>query len=125
MFLLDDQLNLGTVGTPSGFCAQTADLWQFLGIVLLIFKIVIPVILIVLGMIDLGKAVISSDDKAISTSVKHLAKRIIAAIVIFFIPTIISAIFYLVQSFKADAAADYEVCRQCITHPRTKCLNNK
>ena len=73
-------LNPGSVGSSAGFCANTASIWQLVGVVLLIFKIVIPIILIILGMIDLGKAVISSDEKAIQKSAKTLAFRIIAAV---------------------------------------------
>ena len=39
-----------------GFCSQTANIWQVLGYVVMIFKIVIPLLLIVFGMVDLGKA---------------------------------------------------------------------
>ena len=104
--------------SATGFCHETAVLWQFVGIVLLVVKIVIPVILIILGMVDLGKAVIASKDDAISKSAKQLLMRLIAAVVIFFIPTIVSAIFFLIGSFNNDVRADYEVCRECIEHPR-------
>ena len=113
MFLLD--VVPGDVAT--GFCHETVVLWQFLGIVLMVVKIVIPLILIILGMVDLGKAVISSEDKAISKSAKSLLMRLIAAIVIFFVPTIVSAIFGLIGSFNDDVKADYDVCRTCIEHP--------
>lgn len=106
-----------TPGTPTGFCYETASLWQFVGIALLVFKIVIPIILIILGIVDLGKAVISSEDKAISKAAKTLGFRIVAAVVIFFVPTIISAVFLLISAFNTDAKADYDVCRTCITSP--------
>ena len=36
------------VGTETaGFCANTANIWQVIGYALLVFKIVIPIILIV------------------------------------------------------------------------------
>lgn len=93
------------------FCAQTANIWQVLGYVVMIFKIVIPLLLIILGMVDLGKAVVSSDDKAINKAVSTLIRRFIAAVVIFFIPTIVSAIFNII-----GLEADYNTCVQCITH---------
>ena len=103
--------------TANGFCHETVVLWQFLGIVLLVLKIVIPLILIILGMVDLGKAVIASKDDAVSKSAKQLLMRLIAAIVIFFIPTIISAVFGLIGSFNEEVRDDYEICRTCIEHP--------
>ncbi len=105
-------------GETNGFCASTAVLWQFVGIVLMVLKIVIPIILIILGMIDLGKAVVSSEDKAVSKSATKLLWRLIAAIIIFFVPTIVSAIFALMGSFQSELAADYKICRECIEHPR-------
>lgn len=99
-----------------GFCAQTANIWKVLGYVVTIFKIVIPLLLIILGMVDLGKAVVSSDDKAISKSVSALVKRFIAAIVVFFVPTIVSAIFNALSIMSEAEQADYNVCVQCVTN---------
>ena len=45
------------------FCYKTANIWQIIGYVFLILKIIITLILIILGIIDVGKAVISSDEK--------------------------------------------------------------
>lgn len=99
-----------------GFCSQTANIWQVLGYVVMIFKIVIPLLLIIFGMVDLGKAVISSDDKAISKSVSQLVRRFIAAIVVFFIPTIVSALFNALSIMSTTEQADYNVCVQCVTN---------
>ena len=104
--------------TASQFCHDTARIWGLLGYVVLVIKIAIPLILIILGMIDLGKAVISSEDKAVSKSATKLLWRVIAAIVIFFIPTIVSAVFALIGSFQSELADDYKICRECIEHPR-------
>lgn len=98
------------------FCGETANIWQFLGWVLFVFKIVIPLLLILFGMIDLGKAVVSSDDKAIKSATTSLVKRAVAAVVIFFIPTIVAAIFNIVSGF-GDVKEQYKVCANCIAHP--------
>lgn len=97
------------------FCAKTANIWQILGHVVTIIKIVIPLILIILGMIDLGKAVIASDDKAISKAVSALVKRFIAAVVMFFIPTIVSAVFSAL-SVGDVVSDDANICMQCVTN---------
>ena len=99
---------------PTNFCRETINIWRTVGYFLLIFKIVIPLILIILGMVDLGKAVISSDDKAISKAAKSLLMRIIAAICIFFIPTIVSFVINLVDG---TLGANYEICANCISNP--------
>lgn len=100
------------------FCTDTANVWQFVGYVLMVFKIVIPIVLIIFGMIDLGKAVIASKDDEVKKATITLSKRAIAAVVIFFIPTIVSAIFGIVDGFSGDVEGQYNVCRTCITSPK-------
>lgn len=100
--------------TPDVFCAETANIWRLVGYFLMVFKIAIPIILIVLGMIDLGKAVISSDDKAISKSVKSLAMRVVAAVCIFFVPTVVTFVIGVVDTSVNDNSA---ICRACISSP--------
>ena len=96
------------------FCYKTAIIWQVVGYVFLIAKIVIPIILIILGMVDLGKAVISSDDKAISKAAKSLLMRVIAAVCIFFVPTIVSFVIQLVDTSVDDKN---DICAKCISSP--------
>jgi len=120
MWLLSNATNGAAgmvVGTADGFCANTANIWQLVGNVLLIFKIVIPILLIVLGMVDLGKAVVSSDDKAISKAAKTLMMRAIAAVIVFFVPSLVSFVFTAISAFNSEVKADYDICKKCIVHP--------
>lgn len=55
-----------------------------------IIQIGIPIILIIMGSIDLGKAVLSSDDKEIKGATSKLIKRAIAAVAVFFVATVVS-----------------------------------
>ena len=99
-------------------CSDLAPVWQIIGWVLWVFKIVIPIVIIVFGMIDLGKAVVASKDDEIKKSVKSLVMRAIAGIIIFFIPTLVGAIFGLVGQFRSEEyEAEYNICKECITHP--------
>lgn len=97
-------------------CTSLAPIWQIIGWVLWVFKIVIPIVIIVFGMIDLGKAVVASKDDEIKKSVKSLVMRAIAGIIIFFIPTLVAAIFSLVGEFN-DNRAEYDKCAICISDP--------
>ena len=106
------------IGTEYGFCYNSANIWQIIGYVLLVFKIVIPILLIVWGMLDLGKAVIASKDDEIKKATKSLAFRAVAGIIIFFIPTLVSMVMGLVSNFSSSVGADWDVCRSCITNPR-------
>ncbi len=96
------------------FCEETVKVWRLVGLFLLVFKIVIPIILIVLGMLDLGKAVISSDDKAISKAAKSLGMRVIAAVCIFFVPDLISFIIGVVDQSVDELS---KTCAACISSP--------
>lgn len=98
------------------FCADAQPIFYTIGMFLLVFKIVIPILLIIWGMIDLGKAVISSDEKAVSKATKSLLNRFIAGVCIFFIPTLVSIIFKMVGSF-GEVKDQYDICAACISNP--------
>lgn len=103
----------------TSFCVKSAPVWQLVGKILVVFKIAIPILLIVFGMIDLGKAVIASKEDAIEKATSTLIKRLIAGVVIFFIPFLVDAIFGLISSF-ADLDTpeySYNVCEKCVTKP--------
>ncbi|MDO5568610.1 MAG: hypothetical protein Q4G04_00655 [bacterium] len=63
-----------------------------------LFQFGIPIILIVLGSIDLGKAVIASDDKKVKEAQGMLIKRCIYAVAVFFVVTIVSLVFGIFAS---------------------------
>ena len=65
-----------------------------------VIKIVIPIILLIMGCIDLAKAVLASDDKEIKAATSKLTKRAIAAVAIFFSVTIVEVIINLVGDGK-------------------------
>ena len=59
----------------------------------------------------------------IKTAVNSIIKKFIAAVCIFFIPTIISALFSIVDTV-SSVEADYNVCVKCITSPtKSTCKN--
>jgi len=105
------------LGTESGFCSQTAGLWQFAGLFILIIKILVPVALILIGIITLGKAVISTDEGDTKKGFKLLLKKFIVSVFIFFLPGLISVLFSAIDTFK-DVRSDYMVCNSCITDPK-------
>ena len=64
-------------------------LLALLGKLLRIIHIAVPILLIVFITYDLVKALISQDDEMISRTVRSIRNRMIAGIVVFFIPTIV------------------------------------
>ena len=102
----------------SGFCNGVKDIIQMVGWILLIFKILIPIIIILLGVFDLGKAVTASKDDEIKKSAKSLGMRVVAGIIIFLIPSIIIWIFGLAAGFsEAQESLGWPVCEKCLLHP--------
>lgn len=98
------------------FCSKTSGLLTYVGWILTIVKIAIPFIIIGLGIFDLGKAVVSSADDQIKKSTKTLLWRIVAGIVIFFIPTIVLWLFTTIDEFKNNESS-IDRCEQCILYP--------
>ena len=60
-----------------------------------IVSIIVPAILILLLSIDIGKAVIAGSDDDIKRAQRIALKRIIASIIVFFVPIVVNAGFYL------------------------------
>lgn len=112
------------VGTELGFCSETVEIWQLIGYLILIFKIVLPIILIIVGILTLGKAVITDDEKEAKKCFNSMIIKFITAIVIFFIPSIVSAGFKLLRNF-SDVKEDYTVCEMCVICPRGSFCNDK
>lgn len=99
------------------FCTQTAAILQFVGYVVTIIKIAIPLLIIILGIIDFGKAVVAAKDDKMKDSAKSLGRRLIAGVVIFFIPAIVMWLFESLTEYKNDNNTDFDNCRTCILNP--------
>ena len=69
-----------------------------------IVQLGIPILLILLGTIDLGKAVISSDEKEIKAAQSRLIKRFIYAALVFFVTTLVSVLMNIVATGGAEDA---------------------
>ncbi len=73
----------------------------------------IPIVLILMGTIDLGKAVMASDDKEIKAAQGRLIKRVIYAVVIFFMVTIVSLVMDLIgtaDNSDVEGNTDWRSC---------------
>lgn len=68
-----------------------------------IIKIGVPILLILMGAIDLAKAVMASDDKEIKAATSKLIKRAIAAVAVFFSVTIVTLVMNLVAKGEVES----------------------
>ena len=83
-----------------------------------ILKIGIPILLIVFGMLDMGKAVISNDEKEMKSAQGTLIKRLIYAVVVFFIVAIVQFVVGLIggtgtDTGNASANKNAKTCIDC------------
>ena len=75
-------------------CNNT-DLLSIIGIaktVLRVLQIGIPIILLIFGTIDMGKAVRAGDEKEIKAATNILIKRAVAAVIVFLLFMVVSVI---------------------------------
>lgn len=80
-----------------------------------IIKIAVPVILIIMGMLDLGKAVMASKEDEIKKAQTLFIKRIVAAVLVFFIVAIVQLVFgLLADADSSDGSIDKEGITECM-----------
>jgi len=82
-----------------------------------ILQIGIPIILIILGTMDLGKAVIASDEKQVKEAQSRLMKRCIYAVAVFFIVTIVNLLMSVVVNIAGDSIEGGNKWRDCWNNP--------
>ena len=98
-------------------CNNAGGILKIVGYVILVLKIAIPIILLLTGAIAFGSAVIASDEKEMQKATKKLINKAIAAIVIFFLPTLINMVFSLIEEYNEDIKANYSNCWTCVLKP--------
>lgn len=86
----------------SDTCNYLKPFLSIVGYLVMIVKIVIPILLIVFGMLDVGKSVIASKPDEVTKNLKSFAMRCVAAVLIFFIPSLVSVLINAVAGTKAD-----------------------
>lgn len=75
-----------------------------------IVQLGIPILLIVLGTFDLGKAVISSEEKEVKAAQSRLIKRFIYAALVFFVATIVSVLMSIISQGGEGDTTSWENC---------------
>ena len=99
-------------------CGGLGPVLRIVGIVVWGIKVVVPIILIVVGMMDLAKAVTEKSDDKIKAAQNGLIKKAIAAVLVFFVITIVTLLMTLIGD------SSYTKCMKCINNPFDK-LNCK
>lgn len=101
----------------NNFCQELSPILILIGQVITIFKLSLPLILIILGIFDISKAVISSKSDDIKKYMTKFLKKVAFCILVFFVPTICMIIFGFVKEFddiKSNENFDFNVCYNCL-----------
>lgn len=88
-------------------------IWVFIGHLVTIVKIAVPILLIVMGSIDFMKAVMAGKEDEIKKSQGTFVKRAIAAVIVFFVPTVVGVMLSLLEQ---DSIKNNN-CFICVTNP--------
>lgn len=70
--------------------------------IVLLIKIAVPILLILFGMLDLGKSVVAAKEDEIKKGRQMLIKRLISAIIVFFVIQIVQIIVRFVSGNDAS-----------------------
>lgn len=90
---------------------------RLIGYILIAVKILVPIGLILFGTINFAKAMIANDESTIKKVTVSFAFKLIAAIIIFVLPTIINFIMSFIDG-ETTGDKKYETCRVCIFDPK-------
>ena len=87
--------------------ANIAGLLKFVGSIITLIQYGVPILLIVMGMLDLGKAVIASKDDEIKKAQTTLVKRLISAVAVYFVIAIVKFVLGIIGG---DATSGAKAC---------------
>ena len=96
-------INVLEATNVSSACGQIpAGVFNIVSLIIMLVQIVVPILLIIWGMLDFGKAVVGGDEEKIKAAQKIFLKRLIAAILVFLIVTIVKMIVDVVGDIGAE-----------------------
>lgn len=85
-------------------------------------KVLVPIILIVLGMIDMLRAVTSNDEKSMKEATNRLIKRVIAAVLIFFVIALVQFVIRTVAKSTEGTSGTNSEDVENTTNDITSCI---
>lgn len=111
-------LEAGTYSCGNVGFTFDAILPNIVSMVVLIIQIGIPIILVIFGMLDLGKAVMAQKEDEIKKGQQTFIKRLIAAAIVFFVIAVVKLLVNVIAGAGANTYAD---CIDCFTRANDSC----
>ena len=108
-----DFLNSVQFLAETNFCLETKSIWILIGKIIGFIQIAIPVLIVLLGTIDLGKAVISGEEKKVKEAQGVLIRRILYGVAIFFIVMIIAVVFGVLDDTSTSTSSGVDNAKGC------------
>ena len=94
----------------------------FFMLIIDIVKIIVPIALIIFGIIDFSKAVISSDEKSQSKTVNLFLKRLLYGVLIFAVPWIVEVLMVTLGNL-LESEDDMGNFTDCLENANSECID--
>lgn len=96
-------------------CSQIPEgVFNLTSLVIMAIQVIVPILLIIWGMIDFVKAVIGGDENKIKDAQKVFIRRIIAAVVVFLMVTIVKLVINLVGQIGGEDVENSDTIWNCV-----------
>ena len=89
---------------------------NIISLIVTLVQVVVPILLIIFGMLDLGKAVMAQKEDEIKKGQQTFIKRVVAAIIVFFVVVVVKLVVGLV----ASDGKNISNCIDCFVNANTK-----
>ena len=103
--------------------AKLQPVWSLINIIINIIMIGVPILLIIFGMVDLGKAVIASKEDEVKKATKAFGKRFLYAVGVFAVVWMVTFVFDVISGVMTDqddfeydansATSGWKLCWRC------------
>ncbi len=114
MYFLYSNVSCG--GIIEGMSSQVPIL---VSLIINIIKIAVPVLLVIFGMLDLGKAVMAQKDDEIKKAQQTFLKRLLAGVLVFFVIAIVQLVFKVVTNGDEENNGVWD-CFNCFVNGPTE-----
>ena len=87
---------------------------RFVGRVINIIKVVTPIVLIIMGMVDMARATTANSEKDMDASRKRFMKRIVYAVMVFFVISVVQLLFSILKTSVFKNENNLLGCMTCV-----------
>lgn len=116
-----EYIKCGSIDTiPAGLPAFSRN-------VINLIKVFVPVLLCIMGMLDFAKAAMAGDEKSMKDGPKKFIKRVISAVLVYFVVAIVQFIIDILGASGSDINEDnnFNNCLKCFVTDEEACQEGK